>query len=129
MIRRKIQVPLLDCESQSVRTVHAALYELANVDAQAHLVMQRALILQVLPERPAQAVNSVYIPAVRRAKTCVLAAVQCVVLFVAGVSYSHCEPVFLKAVQRWSNKAGMVSQIYRSAWPGKCAVRGGGSGT
>lgn len=85
MIRRKIQVPLLDCESQSVWTVQAALYELANVDAQGHLVMQRALIQQVLCERPAHAVNSVYIPALRRAKTCVLAAVQCVVLFVAGV--------------------------------------------
>lgn len=85
MIRRKIQVPLLDCESQSVRTVQAAVYELANVDAQAHLVMPRALIQQVLSERPAQAVNSVYIPAVRRAETCVLVAVQYVVLFVAGV--------------------------------------------
>lgn len=50
---------LLDCASQSVWTVQAllaALSELANVEIQAHLVMKRALIQQVLCQRPAAAV-------------------------------------------------------------------------
>lgn len=62
MILRQMWSPLFDCASQTVWTVLpllAALFERAKVKIQAHLVMWRALIQQVLRERPAQAVKNV----------------------------------------------------------------------
>lgn len=127
VLRRKMQGPLLDCPS--VCTVLAALSQMANVTTEAHVVMWRALIQQVSSGRPALAANSVSVPGVlRRVEVCVSAAVQCVARFVFESPDFHRGPVFLQAVLHWSNKAGTVSLMHRSAWPGRCAVAGGGNG-
>lgn len=104
-------------------TVLAALSELANVRIQAHLVMQRALAQQVL------CVKYVWVPVVvRGVKMCVLAVVECMARLVFAGRDMCAGSVFLQAGLRWSNKAGMSSQMHRSAWQGRCASAGEGSG-
>jgi len=49
-------------------------------------------------------------------------------LFVFGARGVCAGSVFLQADLQWSSKAGMASQMHRSAWPGMCALAGGGSG-
>ncbi len=116
-----------DFVGQSVWTVLAtlaALSELANVRKQAHLVMKGALC-----ETPAQAVKNVKVPGVaRRVRMCVLASDERVARFVFVAQDSSPGHVFLQAALQSSNKAGKASPMHRSAWPGRCASAGGGSG-
>lgn len=123
MILRQMWGSLFDCGGQSVWTVLAALSELANTRIQAHLVMQRALTQQVL------CVKYVWVPVVvRGVKVCVLAAAECMARLVFVARDMSAGSVFLQAGLRQSNKAGMASQMHRSAWPGRCASAGEGSG-
>lgn len=117
-----------DSASQSVCTVLAllaALSELASVKMQAHLVMYRALIPQVLCETPALLVMNVWIPGV---EMCLFAGVEHMAHFVLMARCVCTELVFLPSALQWSSKAGTASQGHRSAWPGRCASAGGGSG-
>lgn len=132
-IPRQMWGSMFDCASQSVWTVLAllaALSELANVEVhvQAHLVKWRALTPQVLCEGPAPAVRTLWGPVVvRRVMMRVLAGVECMAHLVY-VAQSVCTGlVFLQAALQCS-KAGMASLTHRSAWPGMCALAGGGSG-
>lgn len=59
---------------------------------------------------------------------CLLAGVECMAHFVFVAQRVCTEPVFLQSALQWSSKAGMASQGHRSAWPGRCASAGGGSG-
>lgn len=59
---------------------------------------------------------------------CVLAGVEYMAHFVFVARDICTGPVFLQAALQWSSKARMASQVHRSAWPGKCASAGGGSG-
>lgn len=102
-----------------MRTAPAAQSELANVEMQAHLVMWRALIQQVMCEGP---VKKVCVPGVVLR---VFERMACSVFVAPGACTG---PVFLQAALRWSSKAGMASPMRRSAWPGMCALAGGGSG-
>lgn len=80
-------------------------------------------------ESPAQAVNNVWLPGVvSRVDTCVLEAAQRLAHFVFGPRNLCSGPAILKVALQRSNKAGMVSPIHRSSWPGTCAVAGGGNG-
>lgn len=65
---------------------------------------------------------------VKRGEMCVLSRVEYMALFVFGAQGVCAGSVFLQAHLQWSSKAGMASQMHRSAWPGMCALAGGGSG-
>lgn len=59
---------------------------------------------------------------------CVLADAECMAHFVFVAPGMCTGPLFLQAALLGSSKAGMASRAHRSAWPGRCASAGGGSG-
>lgn len=122
LIQTKTQLPLLDCESRSLRTVLAAPCELLSAET----LQARQAAQQLTCEGRAVAVNNVYVPAARRAKE---AAAQCAVRPATAAWRLRRVPASPTAARLLNNKAGMVSQSRRFAWPGKCAAGGAGSGT
>lgn len=113
------------CACQSVRTTLAAWSELENVKIQAHLVTVRPLIQQVSHDTPAPAATNVKVLGVLRR---VMASAECMAHFVLVAPVACAGAALLRGALQWSSKAGMASQVHRSAWPGRCASAGGGSG-
>lgn len=58
---------------------------------------------------------------------CVLASAERMAHFVFVAPDMSPGSVFLQAAQQ-SSKAGRAFQMHRTAWPGRCASAGGGSG-